>query len=245
MITLVNGAQSPVALVTGANRGIGLEVARQLGRSGYVPIIGSRDRELGAVAVQRLAAEGVAAQCVALDVTDEATVRAAAEWIGERYGRLDVLVNNAAIALDDVPPSRLPVDSFRRTFETNVIGVFAVTTVMLPLLRAARSGRIVNLSSGSGSLSLTSSADWLAEWNAAAYPASKSAVNALTVQFATELRDTAVKVNAVDPGYTLTDMSPGATRTAAEAAAVVVRYATLDADGPSGGFFNAEGPLPW
>ncbi|TDO33814.1 short-subunit dehydrogenase [Kribbella sp. VKM Ac-2527] len=232
-----------VALVTGANRGIGFEVARQLGRLGYVPIVASRDRELGTAAVERLAADGVVAQCVELDLTDEATVRAAAEWVDRRYGRLDALINNAAIAVDGLP-SQLPIDSFRRTFETNVIGVFAVTTVMLPLLRAARNGRIVNLSSGSASLSLTSS-DWPAEWNAAAYPSSKSAVNALTVQFAIELRSTAIKVNAVDPGYTLTEMSPGATRTAAEAAAVVVRFATLDADGPTGGFFNAEGPIPW
>lgn len=244
-ITEVGGAASSVALVTGANRGIGLEVARQLGRSGHVPIIGSRDRGQGVSAVERLAADGVAAEYVELDVTDELTVHAAAEWIRRRYGHLDVLVNNAAIAVDDVPPSLLPVEAFRRTFETNVIGVFAVTAAMLPLLRAARAGRIVNLSSGSASLNLTSSADWPAEWNAAAYPSSKSAVNALTVQFATELRGSVVKVNAVDPGYTLTDMSPGATRTAAEAAAVVVRYATLDANGPSGGFFNAAGPIPW
>lgn len=233
-----------VALVTGANRGIGFEVARQLGRLGYVPIVASRDRGLGTAAVERLAADGVVAQCVELDVTDETTVRAAAEWVDRRYGRLDALINNAAVAVDDALPSQLPIDSFRRTFETNVIGVFTVTTVMLPLLRAARNGRIVNLSSGSASLSLTSS-DWPDEWNAAAYPSSKSAVNALTVQFATELRSTAIKVNAVDPGYTLTEMSPGATRTAAEAAAVVVRFATLDADGPTGGFFNAEGSIPW
>lgn len=230
--------------MTGANRGIGFEVARQLGRSGFEPVVASRDHGLGAAAVARLAADGVVARCVELDVTDEVTVRAAADWIDRRYGRLDVLVNNAAVAVDDVPPSRLSVAAFRRTFETNVIGVFAVTTAMLPLLRAADGGRIVNLSSGSASLSLTS-ADWPAEWNAAAYPSSKTAVNALTVQFATELRSTAVKVNSVDPGYTLTDMSPGATRTAAEAAAVVVRYATLDADGPTGGFFNAQGPIPW
>ncbi|MEU5727397.1 SDR family NAD(P)-dependent oxidoreductase [Micromonospora sp. NPDC047738] len=241
----MRGASNPIALVTGANRGIGFEVVKQLGRLGYVPIVASRDRGLGAAAVERLAADGVAAGCVELDVTDEVTVQAAAEWIDRRYGRLDALVNNAAIAVDDVPPSRLPVNSFRRTLETNVIGVFAVTTAMLPLLRTAASGRIVNMSSGSGSLALTSAADWPQEWNAAAYPTSKSAVNALTVQFAIELRGTAIKVNSVDPGYTLTEMSPGATRTAAEAAAVVVRFATLDEDGPTGGFFNAEGPLPW
>ncbi|WP_144126572.1 SDR family oxidoreductase [Catellatospora sichuanensis] len=233
-----------VALVTGANRGIGFEVARQLGRSGYVPIVASRDRGLGAAAVARLSEDGVVAEYVELDVTDEATVRAAAGWIDRRFGRLDALINNAAIAIDDARPSQLPVDSFRRTFETNVIGVFTVTTLMLPLLRASAGGRIVNVSSGSASLSLTSS-EWPDEWNAAAYPSSKSAVNALTVQFAVELRSTAIKVNAVDPGYTLTEMSPGATRTAAEAAAVVVRFATLDPEGPSGGFFNAEGPIPW
>jgi NAD(P)-dependent dehydrogenase (short-subunit alcohol dehydrogenase family) len=240
----VRGDQSPIALVTGANRGIGFEVVRQLGRLGYVTIVASRDRASGGAAVERLAGEGVPAHDVELDITDEATVRSAAEWIRGRYGRLDVLINNAAIAIDDAPPSRLSIDAFRRTYETNVFGVFTVTTTMLPLLQAARAGRIVNLSSGSASLSLTSS-DWPDEWNAAAYPSSKSAVNALTVQFATELRRTAIKINAVDPGYTLTAMSPGATRTAAEAAAVVVRYATLGPDGPTGGFFNAQGPVPW
>ena len=240
----MRNSQGLVALVTGGNRGIGFEVARQLGRLGYVPIVASRDRELGTAAVERLAADGVVAQWVELDVTDEATVRAAAEWVERRYGRLDALINNAAIAVDDALPSQLSIDSFRRTFETNVIGVFTVTTVMLPLLRTARNGRIVNLSSGSASLSLTSS-DWPDEWNAAAYPSSKSAVKGGTGQCANELRSTAIKVNAVDPGYTLTEMSPGATRTAAEAAAVVVRFATLDVDGPTGGFFNAEGPIPW
>ncbi|WP_027344178.1 SDR family NAD(P)-dependent oxidoreductase [Hamadaea tsunoensis] len=238
------GNSGRVALVTGANRGIGFEVAGQLGRLGYVPILAARDRSLGEAAVGRLARAGIAAECVELNVTDQASVRAAAEEVDRRHGRLHALVNNAAIAVDDARPSRLAVDAFRRTFETNVIGVFTVTTMMLPLLRAAGGSRIVNVSSGSASLALTSS-DWPDEWNAAAYPASKTAVNALTVQFATELRPTGIKVNAVDPGYTLTDMSPGATRTAAEAAAIVVRYATLGDDGPTGGFFNADGPVPW
>jgi NAD(P)-dependent dehydrogenase (short-subunit alcohol dehydrogenase family) len=126
-----------------------------------------------------------------------------------------------------------------------VFGLFAVTKELLPLLRKAAAGRIVNLSSGSGSLTLTSSPDWRPEWNGLAYNSSKSVVNAFTVVFATELRSTAIKVNAVNPGYTATDMSPGADRPAAMGAAVAVRYATLPDDGPTGGFFDEDGPVPW
>ena len=165
--------------------------------------------------------------------------------IEQQYGRLDVLINNAAIVQDNAPPSQLDVAIMRRTYETNVFGVFAVTKAMLPLLRRAEAGRIVNISSGAGSLTETSSPDWRAEWNTLAYNSSKAAVNSITVHFATELRSTPIKVNAVNPGYTATDMSPQADRTVQQGAIAPVRFATLPADGPTGGFFDENGIVPW
>ena len=172
---------------------------------------------------------------------------AAAAFIEKDAGRLDILVNNAGIGIDDGPPSGVSMDALRRTYEINVFGLVRVTQAMLPLLRPAAAGRIVNLSSGLGSLTLNSDPSWpFASVKFLAYNSSKSAVNAITVQLAWELRDTLVKVNAADPGYVATDMNRHqGERSVAQGAATPVRLATLPADGPTGGYFNDDGPLPW
>jgi NAD(P)-dependent dehydrogenase (short-subunit alcohol dehydrogenase family) len=245
-LVVTDSSGSKVALVTGANKGIGLEIARQLGRLGFAVLLGARDDQRGRTAAQLLQTEGLDATYLLLDVTDQASIDAAARVIDERYGALDVLINNAAASHDIIPPSQLDIAVFRLTYETNVFGVIAVTQAMLPLLRRAEAGRIVNMSSGAGSLTLTSSPDWRAEWNAAAYNSSKAAVNSLTVQFATELRETSIKVNAVNPGYVATDMNQyRGDRSVQQGAIAPVRLATLPPDGPTGGFFDENGEVPW
>jgi NAD(P)-dependent dehydrogenase (short-subunit alcohol dehydrogenase family) len=236
-----------VAVVTGANKGIGLEIARQLARKGATVYVGARDPARGREAVGKLRAEGLDARALALDVTDEKSVTAAAATLETEAGRLDILVNNAAIAIDDGPPSTVSADVLRRTYETNVFGLVRVTQALLPLIRRSDAGRIVNLSSGLASLSLNSDPSWpFASAKYLAYNSSKSAVNAITVQLAWDLRDTNVKVNAADPGYVATDMNQHqGVSTVEQGAAEPVRLATLPADGPTGGYSNSEGPLPW
>jgi NAD(P)-dependent dehydrogenase (short-subunit alcohol dehydrogenase family) len=236
-----------VAVVTGANKGIGLEIARQLARQGLRVFVGARDRERGRAAAEKLRAEGLDAHPLPLDVTDDASVSAAAALLEQDPGRLDVLVNNAGIAIDDGPPSRVSLDVVRRTYETNVFGIVRVTQALLPLLRRSDAGRVVNLSSGLGSLALNSDPTYAyARVKALAYNSSKSAVNAITVQFAHELRNTPIKVNAADPGYVATDMNRHqGVRSVEQGAATPVRLATLPADGPTGGYFNDDGPVPW
>ncbi len=237
-----------IALVTGANKGIGLEIARQLAAlHGMTVLIGARDESRGKEAAGKLRADGLDARAVLLDVTDQKTIDAAAQRIEQEFGRLDVLVNNAGVFLDRVAPSRLEMSMLRDTYETNVFGVFAVTKAMIPLLRRSAAGRIVNMSSGLGSLTQNSDPGWeFAGVNLLAYNSSKTAVNAMTVQFAAELKDTGIKVNAADPGYTATDMNRHqGTRTVAQGAAAPVRLATLPPDGPTGGYFDESGPVPW
>jgi NAD(P)-dependent dehydrogenase (short-subunit alcohol dehydrogenase family) len=236
-----------VAVVTGGNKGIGREIARQLGREGITVFIGARDEARGREAAEKLRGEGIDARPLRLDVTDDASVAAAAARVEQETGRLDVLVNNAGIAIDDAPPSRVSIDVLRRTYETNVFGLVRVTQAMLPLLRRSDAGRIVNLSSGLGSLAQNSDPSWdYASVKLLAYNSSKTAVNAITVQFAYELRDTPIKVNAADPGYVATDMNKNqGVRSVEEGAATPVRLATLPPEGPTGGYFNDEGALPW
>ena len=236
-----------VAVVTGANKGIGLEIARQLGREGITVLIGARDAERGRAAAEKLRSEGLDAHPLRIDVTDDASVSAAAAAVEREFGRLDILVNNAGIAIDDGPPSRVSLDVLRRTYETNVFGVVRATQALLPLLRRSPAGRIVNLTSGLGSLTQNSDPGWaFASIKFLAYNSSKTAVNAITVQFAYELRDTPIKVNAADPGYVATDMNRNqGVRSVEQGAATPVRLALLAPDGPTGGYFNDEGPLPW
>jgi len=238
-----------IALITGANKGIGKEIARQLGALGMTILLGARDAQRGEEAVAQLKAGGADAHAVTLDVTDEAGISAAVTQIESGYGRLDVLVNNAGISQDGGPSSALTLElgSLRRTYETNVFGVFSVTKAFVPLLQHSEAGRIVNLSSGLGSLTQNSDPNWeFAHVKPLAYNSSKAALNMLTVIFAAELKDMGVKVNAADPGYTATDLNQHrGTRTAQQAATIAVHLATLPDDGPTGGYFDENGPVPW
>lgn len=237
-----------IALVTGANKGIGLEIARQLARNGVLVIIGARDPAKAGAAVADLASQGLAARSVEIDVTDAASIAAAAETIGTEHGHLDILVNNAGIVdAADGPPSSALSEAVRRLMDTNFIGALAVTQAMLPLLRRSPAGRIVNLSSSLGSLSVNG--DPSSPYYSArliGYNASKAALNMLTVQLAAELRDTAIAVNSVSPGYVMTDLT-GHTgfMTAEEGAKLPVRYALLREDAVTGRFVEPGGETPW
>ncbi len=240
--------ENKVALITGANKGIGLEIARQLGVQGITVLIGARDEKRGQEAAEKLHAEhNIDARAVQLDVTNQGTIEAAAKHIESEFGKLDILVNNAGIAGDRVPPSQLDMEVLRRTYDTNFFGVFAVTKAMLPLLRKSDAGRIVNMSSGLGSLAQNTDPNYeYAQAKALAYHSSKTALNAMTIQFAHELKDTSIKVNSADPGYVATDINAhSGTRTVEQGATAPVRLATLPADGPTGGFFDENGVVPW
>ncbi len=248
-VTIMSDVQK-IALITGANKGIGFEIARQLGAKGLIVLLSARNQARGDDAARRLQSEGISASAVHLDVTDQATINSAAYFIGESYGKLDILVNNAGISLKEgrVPPSELDVEVFRKTYETNVFGVFAVTKTMLPLLRRSDAGRIVNLSSPMGSLTLNSDPQsFYAQMPPLlAYCSSKTAVNAVTVFFANELRQTNIKVNSVSPGYVATDLNDhNGFLTPQQGATLPVTFATLPADGPTGGFFEGNGGVPW
>jgi len=246
-----------IALITGANKGIGLETARQLGARGVTVLAGAREEERGLAAERELRAGGADAAFVRLDVTDPESVREAADWIEKEYGHLDILVNNAGIARGG-PPSQTDLDAVREVYEVNVFGVIRVTNAMLPLLHRAPAARIVNVSSEVGSISsMTDPASPLAHMPAGlAYPSSKTALNMVTVLYARDLRDTPIRVNAANPGYTATDLNGNrGFRSVAEAAQVSVHLATLPADGPSGILWghlwtadapgDAYGILPW
>lgn len=247
-MSAVTGADTPVALVTGANKGIGEAVAAGLARRGMRVALGARDAARGLAAEARLREEGLDAQFVSLDVDDDASVHDAARSIERDFERLDVLVNNAALKLERAPspPSQCELSTVRRTFETNVFGAIRVILATLPLLRRSPAPRIVNVSSGLGSLGLaTTDGSRYQAKPLLSYNVSKSALNSITVQFANELRGTEFRINAVDPGYTNTDMTGDGTRTPAEAASIVIELATLSRDGPTGHFFDERGELPW
>lgn len=239
--------EGKVALITGANKGIGLEIARQLGVQGITVLLGVRDENRGREAAEKLQADRIDARAVQLDVTQQDTIDAAANYIENEFGKLDILVNNAGVAIDNAPPSQLDIEILRRTYDTNVFGVFAVTKAMLPLLRKSDAGRIVNLSSGLGSLAQNSDPNYeYAQIKLLAYNSSKTALNAMTIQFAHELKDTGIKVNSADPGYVATDINDHrGTRTVEQGATAPVRLATLPDDGPTGGYFDENGIVPW
>jgi NAD(P)-dependent dehydrogenase (short-subunit alcohol dehydrogenase family) len=231
-MTTLHG-EDPVALVTGGNRGIGYEVCRQLAERGYEVILGSRDAQKGEEAAARA---GVG--CLQLDVSDDESVNRAAAEIVRRYGRCDVLVNNAAIDYDtDQSAIRADLERVHRAFETNVFGAWRTTLALLPLVRRSAHARIVNVSSESGSLASMSG-------GTPGYSVAKAALNALTRVLADELRGDGVLVNAVCPGWTATDMGGGG-RPIPAGAASVVWAVTLPDDGPTGGFFRDGRPLPW
>jgi NAD(P)-dependent dehydrogenase (short-subunit alcohol dehydrogenase family) len=248
----------PVALVTGANKGIGLQIAKDLAAHGFTVLVGSRDLERGGAAARDIDGD---AHAIQLDVTDQASIQAAAKRIRDEFGRLDVLVNNAGIShavefepgwnLEDAielgRASVVPLDEVRAVFETNVFGVIAVTQAMLPLLREAPAARIVNVSSTAGSMTLNADPDHPSRaLFGPSYSGSKAALNAITLAFAIELESTSIKVNAACPGFTGTDLNNFAgTRSVAEGAREPVRLALLGKDGPTGTFSNEAGPLPW
>jgi NAD(P)-dependent dehydrogenase (short-subunit alcohol dehydrogenase family) len=227
-----------IALITGANKGIGYETARLLGGHGVTVLLGARDHAAGQDAAKRLAEAGIEARHIPLDVTDDTQVRAAADTIAAEFGHLDILVNNAGIARADGQgqPSLTTLPTMREVMETNVYGVISVTNAMLPLLRKAEAARIVNVSSEVGSItSVTSPDSPLYAFASLPYPVSKTALNMVTVMYAKELADTPIKVNAANPGYCATDLNGHhGSRTAEQGAEVSVRLALLGPDGPSG-----------
>ncbi|HWD09425.1 MAG TPA: SDR family oxidoreductase [Actinomycetota bacterium] len=246
-------AMSRVALITGANKGLGRETARRLGALGMTVIVGARDEGRGTAAAAGLREGGADAHYLALDVTDEASVTQAAARVEEQFGRLDVLVNNAGIALErwGSMPSGLSVDKLRRTFETNVLGVLRVTNAFLPLLRRSPAGRIVNVSSPAGSTGMWADPGSILRRYVppvTGYDLSKAALNALTVHYAVELAGTPIKVNSAAPGYVATDLNnnQGMMKLSDQGSvAAIVQLATLPDDGPSGVFLSTEGTVAW
>lgn len=236
-----------VALITGANKGIGFAIAAGLGEQGWAVGVGARDDARREAAVAKLRAGGIDAFGVSLDVTDDASVAAAATVVAEHGGRLDALVNNAGITGGGPQePTVVDPDLVRRVVETNVIGVIRVTNAMLPLLRQAPSPRIVNVSSSVGSLTLQTTPGSFTGPIAVAYSPSKSFLNAVTIQYAKELADTNILINAACPGFVATDLNGfRGTRSVEQGAATPIRLATLPDGGPTGQFFDDQGVVAW
>ncbi|HVC48410.1 MAG TPA: SDR family oxidoreductase [Terracidiphilus sp.] len=243
-----------IAFITGGNRGLGFQTAVDLKDSGAKVVIGSRDPKQGQEAVAKLRAAGVDADFIPFDVAKPADHKAAFDYFNSKYGRLDILINNAGIAAGKFPGdgpehsvAEVPEDLLRKVFETNFFAPIALTRALLPLLKKSPEGRIVNLSSLLGSLTLhadTKSPIYHAK--SFAYDASKTALNAFTVHLAYELRDTNIKVNSAHPGWVKTDMGGDqAPLELSEGGKTSAALATLPADGPTGGFFHLGKPIPW
>lgn len=240
-------SEKTTALVTGANKGIGYEIAAGLGALGWRVGVGARDDRRRTDAVEKLRAAGVDAFGVPLDVTDDASVAAAAAQLEEHEGRLDVLVNNAGIT-GGVPqePTKVDPATIRDVVETNVIGVVRVTNALLPLLRRSASPRVVVMSSSVGSLTLQTTHGADTGPISAAYSPSKTFLNAVVVQYAKELAGTGILINSACPGFVATDLNGfRGTRTPEQGAQVALQLATLPDDGPTGGYFSDTGPIPW
>lgn len=237
------------ALITGANKGIGLETAKQLAELGYKVFLGCRYTTLGRQAVDQLHAIGLThTEIVQLDVTDKNSIKSARKHIEMKSGQLDVLINNAGImGILPQPAATVCVSDIRKVFDTNFFGVIEVTQEFLPLLKESVAGRIVNVTSDLSSLTLHNDPSWkYYPFKSTAYGISKTALNAYTVMLAYELKSTLIKVNAVSPGYTATNLNNfKGERKPDQAAKVIVKYAMLDSDGESGKFFDEEGEMPW
>ena len=244
-------SEKKVALISGANKGIGFETARQLGKLGYTVLLGSRDALKGEVAARQLRHEGLDARVVKLDVNRQADIDAAVKCIERDFGKLDVLVNNAGVMLEkgwtQNTTSETKMENLRATFEANVFAVVGLTTALLPLLQKATAARIVNVSSILGSVSLQATPGSPTYGTKLfAYNASKAALNMFTIHLAHELRKTKIKVNSAHPGWVKTDLGgSSAPMSAAEGAKTEVQLATLPEDGPTGGFFHLGEAIAW
>ena len=246
-----------IAFITGANRGLGLQTARELGRQEITVVLGVRDLSKAQPAMKALRDEGINPEIIRLDVADASTYREAFEFFESGYGRFDILVNNAGVWLEDPPPkvaqpggnrtSTLPDEILRKTFETNFFGTVALTQQLLPLLRKSIAGRIVNVSSIQGSLTLQSdSSSPIYPYKVFAYDTAKAALNSFTIHLAHELKDTPIKVNSAHPGWVKTDMGGrDASLEISEGGKTSAWLATLPADGPTGGFFHMQERVPW
>lgn len=243
-------SSTKIALVTGANKGIGLETVRQLAGNGITVLLGARDEQRGEQAADKLKQEGLDVRFLQLDVNDTASQDAAAKFIADNFGKLDILINNAGIAQDfGVGASQGTLEQWRTTFETNVFNLVSLTQKLLPLVKKSEAGRIVNLTSILGSLAMHSNPKSPIAGSASsgsAYNASKAALNMFTVNLANELKDTPIKVNAAHPGWVKTDMGGDeAPLEITEGAKTSVTLALLREDGPTGGYFHLGQTLPW
>ena len=239
-----------VALISGANKGIGFETARQLGKQGTTVLVGARDLAKGEAAAAQLKSEGIDAQAIQFDVVKSADVKAAVDKIEKQFGRLDILINNAGIMLEPIGGNNSTTvsdDILRKTFDTNFFAVIDVTRAFLPLLKKSEAGRIVNVSSILGSQTLhATEGSPIYEAKALAYDASKAAQNAFTIHLAHELKGTKIKVNAAHPGWVKTDMgSDAAPMNVVDGAKTEVELATLGADGPTGKFLHLGETISW
>jgi NAD(P)-dependent dehydrogenase (short-subunit alcohol dehydrogenase family) len=246
-----------IALITGGNRGLGLQTARELASQDIHVLLGCRDYQKGTVAAQSFRDLGYQAEAIALDVASQRTHAAVYDYLAKEYGRLDILVNNAAVWKESTTSSSalpesnrtssLPSEILRETFETNFFGTVALTQKLLPLIRKSVSGRIVNVSSIMGSLTLHSDPKSpIYPYKVFAYDTSKAALNSFTIHLAHELRDTSIKVNSAHPGWVRTEMGgDGADLDIAEGGKTSAWLATLAEDGPTGGYFHLGEPLPW
>lgn len=241
-----------IALITGANRGIGFETARQLGQQGIKVLLAARSLEKASEAAEILKNENLDVDPILLDVDNLATHEAAAQEIAEKFGRLDILVNNAGISVDKyendapLPASKTSQDVFRKTFDTNFFNTIAVTQTLLPLIKKSDEGRIAFVSSALGSLTFHSDPkSEIYDWKVPAYNISKTALNGYAIHLAYELKDTAIKVNTLHPGSVVTDMNPRGELTVEEGAKTSVALATLPSDGYTGKFIYLGNELPW
>ncbi len=242
-------ATKKVALISGANKGIGFETARQLGKLNVTVVMGARDLGKGEKAAEELKAEGVDARVVKLDVGDAADIAAVAAYLENEFGVLDILINNAGAVFGETlgkdSTLTLAEDDLRKTFDTNFFAVFNLTNAVLPLLRKSEAGRIVNVSSILGSLTLHAKGS-LGPYKMFAYDVSKTAMNAYTVHLAQALKDSNIKVNSAHPGWVKTDLgTDAATLDVADGAKTEVMLAVLGEDGPTGGYFHLGDTLPW
>jgi len=239
-----------IALITGANKGLGFEMARQLGQAGVTVVLAARDPQKGEAAAAKLRAEGLDVQFLKLDVTDKADHAAASTFLEKKFGRLDILINNAGIAAEAFGSGKVSTttdDTIHRTFETNFFAPVALTKALLPLLKKSDAGRIVNMSSILGSQTLHADAKSpIYDFKSLSYDTSKAALNSFTIHLAYELKDTRIKVNSAHPGWVKTDMgTDAAPMEIPEGGKTGVELALLGENGPTGGFFHLGKPLPW